>query len=141
MDPFYVTIIILVIVGVVIFVPLFTCSRRTSVELNLKPLWERRCIGKMGALGIGVPAIRVALYEDFVVIAFLGQTVIPYENIAEVSLQKGIPMTFATGVTLKLKGLRSYYVFKMRDPKSFVEIVRSRLTMRSTTDRPHGAGL
>ena len=140
MDSFYVTAVILAMIGAAVFVPLFTSSRRASAELHLKPLWERRCVGKMGAIGIGLPAIRVALYEDFIVIAFLGQTVIPYENIAEVSLQKGIPMTFATGVTLKLKGLRSYYVFKMRDPKRFVEIVRSRLTLRCTTDRPQAAG-
>ena len=59
MDPFYVTVTVSLLVGAILIVPLFTCSRRASVELNLKPLWEERCTGKIGVLGIGVPAIRV----------------------------------------------------------------------------------
>ena len=132
MDTFYLIVAVLVLVGSVFIVPLFTCSRRASAELNLKPLWQERCTGKLGGFGIGIPAIRVALYRDFMVIGFLGQTVIPYRDIAEVSLRKGIATLWGTGVTLKLKGMRSYYVFSLRDPKGFVETVKSHLTHRST---------
>jgi hypothetical protein len=44
MDPFYLTAVILVFVGSVLIVPLFTCSRRASAELNLN------LIGKSAAL-------------------------------------------------------------------------------------------
>ena len=139
MDPFYIIAACIVLVGSALIVPMFTCGRSASAELNLEPLWQERCSGKMGAFGIGIPAIRIAIYQDFMVIAFLGQTVIPYRDIAEISLEKGISRTFATGVTLKLKGLRSYYVFNSHDPKGLVELLKSRLSDQLTGSPPSGA--
>jgi hypothetical protein len=71
MEPFYSTVAVIALIVVALILPFFTSSRRASAELNLKPLWQKRCAGKMGAIGIGIPSIRVALYQDFMVIAFL----------------------------------------------------------------------
>ena len=60
------------------------------------------------------------------VIGFLSPTVIPYRDIAEVSLKKGIATLWASSATLKLKGTHSSYTFNLRDPKRFVELVKSR---------------
>jgi hypothetical protein len=135
MDPFYLTATVLVLVGSLLIVPLFTCSRRASAELNLKPYWQERCTGKMGALGIGIRAIRVALYQDFMVIGFLGQIVIPYRDIVEVSVTRSFSFLGASGVTLKLRGIRSGYYFKSRDPQSLAKMIESHLIYHSPGTR------
>jgi len=125
MDSFYITAAVLIVVGTFLIVPLFTCSRRASAEVDLKPLWQERCTGKIGSLAIGIPAIRVALYQDFMVIGFLGQTIIPYENIAEVTVKRSLSFFGASGVDLRLKNIRSGYYFNSRDPKGFSELLKS----------------
>jgi len=132
MDPFYITVAVLMVVGGFLIVPLFTCSRRASAEVDLKPLWQERCTGKMGALAIGIPAMRVALYQDFMVIGFLGQTVIPYENIAEVTVKQSLSFLGASGVNLRLKSIRSGYHLNSRDPKGLSELIKSHLTHHSS---------
>lgn len=127
MDLFYITAAVLVVVGGCLIAPLFTRSRRARVEVGLKPLWEERCTGKMGGLVIGIPAIRVALYQNFMVIGFFGQTIIPYENIKEVIIKRSFSFLGASGVNLKLKGMRSGYYFNSRNPKRFAELVESQL--------------
>ena len=69
------------------------------------------------------------------VIGFLGQTVIPYHEIAEVSAKKGFWSLGLSGVSLKLRGIRSNYQFNLRDPKSFVKLIESHLTVESTQTR------
>jgi hypothetical protein len=135
MDSFYITAAVLVVVGGFLIVPLFTCSRRASAEVDLKPLWQERCTGKMGALAIGIPAIRVALYQDFMVIGFLGQTVIPYGDIADVTVEQSLSFLGASGVNLRLKSMRSAYHFNSRDPKGFAELIESHLTNHSSGTR------
>jgi hypothetical protein len=132
MDSFYFTIAVLAVVGAAFIVPFFTSSRRANVELNLKPLWQKRCSGKMGVIGIGIPSIRVALYQDFLVIAFLGQTVIPYRNVSGVSV-RGFGSLNYFGVDIKLKDMRSGYHFNLnlRDSKDFVNIIESHLPHHS----------
>jgi hypothetical protein len=135
MDPFYLTVVGLVLVASFLIVPLYTCSRRASVELNLKPYWQERCTGKIGALGIGIPAIRVALYQDFMVIGFLWQTIIPYRDIVGVSVKRGFSFFGVSGVALKLRGIRSGYHFNSRDPQSLANMIESHLTDHSTGTR------
>jgi hypothetical protein len=137
MDPFYLTVGVLVLVGVGMIAPLFTCTRRASCELNLKPLWQKHCTGYLGALGIGIPAIRIALYQDFMVIGFLGPTVISYRDIAEVSVRRKFWSLRRSGVTLKLRGMVSSYHFNLRDPQAFVKLIEPHLTHHST-GTPYG---
>ena len=132
MDSFYFTVAVLVVVGGVLIVPLFTCTRRASAEMGLKPLWQERCTGKMGILAIGIPAIRVALYQNFMVIGFLGQRVIPYRDIAEVTVMQNLSFLGASGVNLRLKNMRSGYHLKPRDPKGFAKLIESHLTHHSS---------
>jgi hypothetical protein len=128
MDSFFFTVVFLILVGGVLIAPMFTSSRRASAELKLKPTWQARCSGKLGVLSISIPVIRVALYQDFMVIAFLGQTVIPYREIAEVSVKQGFSFLGSSGVHLRLKGMRSGYHFNLSDPKAFAKLVEPHLT-------------
>lgn len=130
MDSYYETIAGFAMIGIILIVPIFTCSRRASAENNLKPIWQKRCGGKLGAFGIGLPAIRVALYQDFMVIAFLGQTVIPYRDIAEVSEKRSFWALGLSGVALKLRGMSSGYFFNLsrQDSAKFAKIIESNLS-------------
>lgn len=130
MDPFIVTIVVLAVVGITLIAPIFTCSIRANEEVSLKPLWQKRCAGKMGAFAIGIPAIRVALYQDFMVVAFLGQTVIPYRDIAEVTEKRSFWSLGLSGVALKLRGMSAGYFFKLssRDSTEFKKAIESHLS-------------
>ena len=129
MDPFYFTIASLALIGIVLILPIFISSRRASAELNLKPLWQKRCAGRMGALGTGIPSIRVSLYQDFMVVACLGQRVIPYRDIAEVSAKGNFWSLNFSGVTLKLRGISPEYRFHLnrRDAEKLVNLIEARL--------------
>ncbi len=133
MDSFFAMIAVFAFIGMASILPLFTSSRRANVELNLKPLWQKRCAGKMGAIGIGIPSIRVALYQDFMVIAFLGQTIIPYQDIEEVSIKRAFWSLNFAGVLLKLRGMRADYRFNLNlsDSNEFVKVIESHLPHHS----------
>lgn len=68
MEAFPLVMSFVVLVGLVLLLPMFTRTRRASAERELKPLWQENCSGKLGAIGISLPAIRIALYEQFMVI-------------------------------------------------------------------------
>lgn len=133
MEPFFAIIALCAFIGVASILPLFTSSRRADVELNLKPLWQKRCAGKMGVIGIGIPSIRVALYQEFMVIAFLGQTIISYRDIEEVSVKRAFWSLNFSGVLLKLRDMRSGYRFNLNlsDSKEFVKVIQSHLPHHS----------
>jgi hypothetical protein len=129
MDSFYFTIAVLVFVGFVLILPVFTCSRRAKVELNLKPLWQKRCTGYLGAFGTNIPSIRVALYQDFLVIGFINQTVIWYRDIGKVSVKRRFWSLRGSGIDIKQQGMSSGYHFNLnlRDSTAFMNVIKPRL--------------
>jgi hypothetical protein len=133
MDPFYSTIAGLVFVGIILILPVFTCLRRAKAELNLKPLWQKRCTGYLGAFGTNIPSIRVALYQDFLVIGFISQTVIPYRDIGKVSVNRRFWSLRGSGVDIKLRGMSSGYHFNLnlRDSTAFMDVIKPQLLHRS----------
>ena len=133
MDFSYFDIAGLTFVGFVLIFPVFACLRRAKAELNLKPLWQKRCTGYLGAFGTNIPSIRVALYQDFLVIGYIGQTVIPYRNIAKVSVKRRFWSLRGSGVALKLRGMSSGYHFNMnlRDSTEFMKVIKPRLPHHS----------
>ena len=132
MDTFVSLVVFILVFASVLLWPVVNSFRRVPAEKGLKPIWQQRCSGGskgVGIIGAGfrtnIPIIRVALYTDFMVIGCFSTQVIPYQNIAEVSLKKSF--LSLGGVHLKLRGLKSYYVLYPRDPKTFVGLVESRL--------------
>ena len=143
MDPFLgLVAFFLVAVGVLLW-PVVNSSRRVPAEKGLKPIFQERCSVQVGRLGISagsnIPLARVALYPEFIVIGFFTTTVIPYKNIAEVSLSRSLGALGSLGVRLRLHGLKSSYMLFPRDPQTFASLVESHLTLRSSS-RPSVAG-
>ena len=142
MDDFFGFVAFLLVAAGLLLWLAVSSFRRAPAEKGLKPIWQQRCsVGSQGfgiRAGTNIPLIRVAIYPEFIVIGGFSTTVIPYKNIAEVSLNKGF---FSLGgVHLKLNGLKSYYVLHPRDPKTFVSLLESHLTHRSK-GRAFGAPL
>ena len=127
MDPFFVTVAILLVVALALLTPLFTCNRHADVERGMHPLWEEKCSGKMGAFGISIPAIRLAIYEEFVVIAFVGSTVISFKAIDSVSVNRSLSFLGTPGVRIKLRNALSSYYFNSSDPSKVVALIEARL--------------
>jgi hypothetical protein len=140
MDPFFGFLAFLLVGACVLLWPLVNSFRQVPAEKGLKPISQERCSVGFGRFGISfgsnIPLNRVALYSDFMVIASFSTTVIPYQNIAEVSLKRSLGFLGALGVRLRLHGLKSYYVLFPRDPQALAGLIESHLTSRSRADRP-----
>ena len=134
MNPFLGLIAILLVEAGVLIGPLFNSFRRVPAEQNLKPLWQQRCsVGSRGfGIGVGtnIPFTRVALYPDFMVMRGFLTTVIPYQDIAEVKWKRNF--LSLGGVLIRLRGLKSSYVLYPRNPATFVNLLESHLTLRSS---------
>ena len=124
-DPFFSLVVGLTVIGAILLAPTLASKIRASEEQNRTALWQGRCSGRVGLIGISFPAIRVALYDDFLVIGFFGPTVIAYKSLAEVAVQKGIPFLSPSRVVLRPTGARVSYVLRVADPKHFVDLVNA----------------
>jgi hypothetical protein len=135
MNNFFVIFMILLVVAVVLLWPLFNSLRRVPAENGLKPIFEELCLIKYGRgavySGGNIPFNRVALYPEFMVISFFSTMVIPYKNIAEVSLERSLISMGSSVVRLKQHGAQSSYVLCLSDPKTFVSLVESHLAFHS----------
>jgi hypothetical protein len=133
MDADYLTIAGLTFVAFILLLPVFTSARRAKAELNLHPLWQKRCTGSIGAIATNIPSIRVAAYQDFLVIAFIGRTVIPYRDISKISVNRKFWSLQRSGVDIKLRGLSSGYHFNMslKDSTAFMDVIQPRLRHRT----------
>lgn len=117
----------LTLAGLVFITPFFTCRRRAIAELNLKPIWQEFCSGNMGVVVTNIPFIRIAIYDDFMVVGFINPNVIPYKKIGKVSINRKILFFTVSGVRLKLKGFRSSYFFNSRNPSVLAKLIKDRL--------------
>jgi hypothetical protein len=127
MDSFYVEAFILAVIGFALIAPFFTCRRRAVEEHNLKPIWQEFCSGKMGSFGMNIPALRISLYDKFIVICFFNPNVIPYKKIGNVSVNTRFFSLRVKGVMMKLKGFKSSYYFNSRDPEMLAKLIKDRL--------------
>ena len=144
MDPFLGLIAVLLVVASVLLWPIVNSFRTVSAEKGLKPISQERCSVQSGGFGSSVggniPLARVTLYPEFMVIGFFTTTVIPYKNIAEVSLSRSLGALGSLGVRLKLHGLKSTYMLFPRDPKGLANLVESHLTARSSATQQKRGG-
>lgn len=69
----------LILIGLALITPFFTCRRRANEEQHLQPTWQEFCSGNMGMFITSSPFMRIAIYDDFMVIGFINPNVIPYK--------------------------------------------------------------
>ena len=94
MDELVVTVtdvaIALIILPWAVFLPFAYRIRQREVrdplEVGREPLYQEVCGGALGTKRRSAPFVRVALYEDVMVIAYSRRIVLRYEEIAHVQL-------------------------------------------------------
>ena len=65
--------------------------RRAPRERDLTPLFEAFCSGTVGRVGgANIPSVRLSIYTDFLVVAFLTPHVIPFNELKRVEVSSGV---------------------------------------------------
>jgi hypothetical protein len=77
-DPSLVAVAICVLIGAALLIPMLLARRRAPQERGLVPAFETYCSGR----GTNIPMFRLAIYDGFLVVAFLKPTVIPFGQVA-----------------------------------------------------------
>jgi len=62
-------------------------SLKMAVEKGLTPIFTTKCGGQIGSLGYSPPFIRLALYDDFIVISGFRKIQLKYEDINRLVLK------------------------------------------------------
>jgi hypothetical protein len=99
----------------------FAARRRAPIENGLAPVYEQMCSGRVGGfMGANYPAIRLSLYDAFLVVGFLGPVVIPYKDIVRAEIQR---VLFSSRLVIKSKS-GSTFSLSVRDPQRVLKMLR-----------------
>lgn len=119
------------IVASVFVVLFFLSGRKSSQEVGLAPLYESRCQviygdSKVVFAGGNLPLGRIAIYEKFMVVSFMGNTVIPYERIDSIFYKRSL---FLKSVILYIKRVDSKICIRVkpRKPERVIELLQARM--------------
>ena len=77
-------------VGLITIFVLLLIKRSTKMEIEkgLIPLFTAKCGGQFGGFSFSPPFVRLALYDDFLVISYAEKIVLRYEKIESMTLSK-----------------------------------------------------
>jgi hypothetical protein len=124
-DPALVTLIVVAVVAVTLATFPLVALKRAPAEKGLKPAYqERGAVVFHGPLGFGagsnIPIYRISVYGTFLVISLLKQTIVEFEDIAEI--RYGGVTTRA--VRLELRGDKRSISLHVRNPQGLINSIR-----------------
>lgn len=91
MGPTIIAVAVFAVVVAVFLGTTISARSRAPIERGLAPVYEQMCSGRVGRFaGANYPAIRLSIYESFLVIAFLGTVVIPFKDIARAEIRRAL---------------------------------------------------
>jgi len=95
--------------------------RRAPIERGLVPVYEQMCSGRVGLfMGANYPAIRLSLYDAFLVVGFIGPVVVPYEDIVRAEIQR---VLFSSRLVIKSRSGATFSL-SVRDPQRVLKMLR-----------------
>jgi hypothetical protein len=118
--------------GAIVFISFFFLPRlKSNQEAGITPLYEERCSIRK-SLGFGLwaggnlPLCRLSLYSNFMVIAFLWPTLIPYSEIDRVEYKRHL---FSKGIHIHQRSTRNQGVITVfsRNPEKILEVLSSKV--------------
>ena len=121
MDSGLLVAIILALIAAGVFGISYAARRRAPIELGLVPVHEQMCSGRVGWLmGANYPAIRLSLYDTFLVVGFLGPIVVPYQDIVRAEIRDVLFSSRLVIVT------RSGRVFRLavKEPQNVLQLIK-----------------
>ncbi len=117
--PYFVPVLFIIIASILGSI-YYRSTKKASIEIGKKPLYTERCAGKVGKLYYKGPFIRVAIYDTFMVVSYLKQLVIHFDNIITVTekkilLTKRLFITYRDKTETKTMYLVSYNPGKLKE--------------------------
>jgi hypothetical protein len=119
MDSGLLVAVILFLIAGGLFGISFAARRRAPAEMGLVPVCEQMCSGRVGwFMGANYPAIRLSLYDAFLVVGFFGPVVVPYTDIVRAEIQSvlfssRLVIQTKRGITFRLSVKDPQYVLKL----------------------------
>ena len=100
--------------------PMFLARRRALEEKGHEPLYETYCPGVYGFAGTNIPSIRLAIYDTFLVVAWLSPRVIRLADIEEAKMSRFFPVRYVlikprSGLALRLN---------VKDPERVLQLIK-----------------
>lgn len=106
----------------------FIKKRNTILEpeRNLKPIYTENCGARFGGLNLTIPFVRLAIYDDFLVLSCLKPVLMKFDEIDRVELKRQL---FFKGIFLRHhnKEIPSKVVIWSRNGEKARSIIESRL--------------
>ena len=94
--------------------------RRAPRERDLTPVFEAFCSGTFGRVGgTTIPSVRLSIYTDFLVVAFLTPHVIPFKELKQVEVSGG---TFGRQLHLRLNSGATYQL-SVKNPENVAKLL------------------
>jgi hypothetical protein len=121
MDPGLLVVAILSLIAAGLFGISFAARRRAPVEMGLVPVYEQMCSGRIGwFMGANYPAIRLSLYDAFLVVGFCGPIVVPYKDVVRSEIQS---VLFSSRLVIETKSGTTFRL-SVKDPQNVLKLLR-----------------
>ena len=121
MDPGLLGVAFTIVVGVVLLAPMLLARRRAEQERGLTPVFEAFCAGTFAWIGrTNIPMIRLSIYKNFLVIAVISPSVIPFTQLARAEVRAGL---FGRRLFIELRRGTTYQL-SVREPESVVRLLQ-----------------
>jgi len=121
MDPGLLGVAFTIVVVVVLLAPMLLARRRAEQERGLTPVFEAFCAGTFAWIGrTNIPMIRLSIYKNFLVIAVISPSVIPFTQLARAEVRAGL---FGRRLFIELRRGTTYQL-SVRDPESVVRLLQ-----------------
>jgi hypothetical protein len=121
MDSGLLVVAILSLIAAGLFGISFAARRRAPAEMNLVPVYEQMCSGRIGwFMGANYPAIRLSLYDAFLVVGFWGPVVVPYTDIVRAEIQS---VLFSSRLVIETRSGTTFRL-SVKDPRYVLKLLR-----------------
>jgi hypothetical protein len=121
MDPGLLVVAILSLIAAGLFGISVAARLRAPAEMSLVPVYEQMCSGRIGwFMGANYPAIRLSLYDAFLVVGFCGPVVVPYTDIVRAEIQS---VLFSSRLVIETKSGTTFRL-SVKDPQYVLKLLR-----------------
>jgi hypothetical protein len=121
MDESLIALMTLISIGALLLSPMLLCRRGAPQEAGLIPKYEAVGSCRIGWFRTNIPCVRLSIYEDFLVVAFITPTVFPLKNI---SARFKHSLFGAKFLEIKPTGQVSY-VLSIRKPEDALQLLHT----------------
>jgi hypothetical protein len=121
MDSGLLTFAVVAIVTAFLIGITYAARRRAPIERGRVPVYEQMCSGRVGwYMGANYPAIRLSLYDTFMVVGFFSPIVVPYKDIVRAEMRRD----FLSGRLVIESKNGATFRLSVREPERVLNLLR-----------------